>query len=244
MKLLIAVKSCAEDMQRGAHQAIRETWGRDFKNSDLRFFIGIGDSNWILDEDEVFLLAPDDYDGLPQKTKSILKYSLEREYDYTFLCDVDTFLMPSKLMNCGFEKYDYSGRFGFTVPLGQKYIYRDNRGIVNENAYIAASGGLGYFLSKKAAEIVVQHEPDTWAEDLWVANVLGPKIATREITAAHLDEFECHISWHFRRTSRYPIFKPSMQHEAYQLGNPTLMYEKERQESKRLYQNEKKRLGQ
>ena len=37
-KLLVAVKSCQYDKTRGAHSLVREMWGRQIKDSDVRFF--------------------------------------------------------------------------------------------------------------------------------------------------------------------------------------------------------------
>jgi hypothetical protein len=192
-----------------------------------------------LQDDEFVVDAPDDYEGLPLKTKEILKWSLRNGYDFTFLCDTDSFLIVQGLMACGFEKYDYCGRFGRAVSLGVPYRYTDSRGIVEENHYLTASGGLGYFLSRKAAEIVVSGEPTSWAEDMWVAQVMGPLIAFGQIKAKDLDEFECQVSWHFHHGARLPrpMTTPEMQYESYRLGNPSLMY---KAEQKKVFESRKK----
>lgn len=244
-RLLIAVKSCWQDKDRGCHTAIRETWGKDVDNhhADLVFFLG--DLNRETSEsDELVLNCPDDYDSLPFKTKEILQCMLAFEYTHCFLCDVDTFVIPGKLMTSGYEQYDYSGSFGCSQPPGVPYCYTDTRGNIDEEHYVAASGGVGYFLSRKAAKFIVQAEPKTWAEDLFVAHVLGPLIGTGEftgeITARYLQDFEANVSWHFRRTTKYRMFQPEMQYEAYLLGNPTRMYDLERQE---LKEAREKRMG-
>ena len=41
-------------------------------------------------------------------------------------------------------------------------------------AFAWMSGGHGYFVSRKAAEYVVNSTPNIWAEDVFVGQVLGP----------------------------------------------------------------------
>lgn len=186
MRLLLAIKSCQRDLDRGYHDAIRQTWGRDTRGADLQFFTGAD------------LNAPDDYDSLPFKTREILRRSIQSGYDFTFLCDTDTFIIPSRLMSCDFQRYDFSGRFGSMPELGKTFNYRDQRGVYN-NIHPWPSGGVGYFVSRKAAEIVVATDPVVWAEDMFVGQALGPHIQSGAITAKDLPGFECCVSWHFPR---------------------------------------------
>ena len=127
-------------------------------------------------EDEIMLLdIPDGYDFLPYKTKAILDFSVSIGAEFTFLCDVDTFLIYSKLVRSGYDNYDY---FGVNTRIwGQPFIYNavDRHG---QDHFIANclpwhSGGFGYFVSRRAAEYVITQEPMSWAEDLFVGNVLG-----------------------------------------------------------------------
>ena len=200
-KVLIAVKSCHDDLDKGCHQTIRETWGKYIVDPTLRFFQGrtSGFECNVIDEiqDVVILPVLDDYDHLPFKTKEILEYSLSAGYDYTFLCDVDTFLIPSKLLQTDFQNYDYSGRFGSEPKIGTTFSYKDGRGIRHEHCHPWASGGFGYFLSRKAAQIVVDTESKMWAEDMMVGDILGPKIISGEIKAADLQHFENEASYHY-----------------------------------------------
>lgn len=200
MKTLIAVKSCHSDMDQGCHGTILETWGKDI---DLRFFIGCERptySNLTYDcfhEKTIDLDVHDDYDHLPQKTQAICRWFVNSDYEYIFLCDVDTFLLPSKLLKIGYEDYDYSGRFGTAHPMGKPFLYKDGRGMRHPKCYTWASGGFGYFLSKDAAKLIAASIPNTWAEDMWVGDCLGEKIANGEITAADLQNFENVASWHY-----------------------------------------------
>lgn len=192
MRLLIGVKSCSRDLENGSHEVIRQTWGRDVQGADLRFFIGRGE---ISKADEVAVDAPDDYDSLPLKTREILRWSIVSRYDFTFLCDTDTFVVPSKLMTCGFDSFDVSGRFNGHDPKDGPFHYRDERGEY-PLIYPWPSGGWGYFISKAAAEIVVANDPNVWAEDMYVGQALGPDVVSGKIKARHLLHLSNCVSWH------------------------------------------------
>lgn len=204
MQLLIAVKSCHKHALEGYHEAIRRTWGSDLpKNVELRFFVGMpGDyKNWQPDETQIH--EDDNYDELPKKTRGILRWFLERSYDFIFLCDTDTFCLPWKLIGCGFEKYDVSGRFGTHPEIGTTFEHRDDRGNFIEKCHPWPSGGVGYFLSRKAASTVVDTEPMTWAEDLYVGQACGPDIQEDVLWARDIPDFEAQVSWHFPRRLHY-----------------------------------------
>ena len=196
-RLLIAVKSCHRDRDRGDHQVIRETWGRNLPlSADLRFFVG-GKQDFVL-SDESAVDCEDDYDSLPYKTREICRWFLKTVYDFVYLCDTDTFVIPNRLIACGFQNYDYSGRFGSTIPMGTTFDYKDSRGSY-PGIYNWASGGIGYYLSRKAAKIVVETEPTIWAEDAYVGQSLGGHIKSGDIKAWDIPEFECSCAWHWPR---------------------------------------------
>ena len=214
-KLLVAVKSCLRDAKEGYNQAIRDTWGKHFGDVPVRFFIG---NSWLaecdepvyLKDDEISLNCLDDYDSLPYKTKAICKYVFPF-YDHIFLCDTDTFVIPDKLLTCGFEKYDYAGRFGHMPALGTTFTYQnDGRNNRVEDCHPWASGGVGYSLSSRAAKLVSQTEPMSWAEDLFVGQCIGPKIQSGEMIGWDIPEFECQTAWHFpRRMHGNKVYHPS-----------------------------------
>lgn len=205
MNILIAIKSCYQARHSGSHVEIRDTWSRNFEGNlaDIRFFegdvgqqIGIGIAS--MDFDEIFLYGcPDDYLSLPFKTQRILRWAEDKNYDYIFLCDNDTFVKP-ELLKSGFEKYDYIGcfngleTFNCTDINGNHYLlpktfeYTDEYGNYFPLTYSWASGGWGYFLSKKAARLVASNTPTGWAEDFWVGQVLGPLVHRRNITCKNI----------------------------------------------------------
>jgi hypothetical protein len=193
MKLLVAVKSCASHLDLGYHYKIRETWGTGL---NVKFFIG--DNLRKHEADEVILDAPDDYHSLPKKTQAICQWATGKMIDYLFICDTDTFVVPSMLLTCGFGQFDYVGKIDkpFGEPFPYQSVDRDGQPHFYPRCYPWASGGYGYFLSRKAFTIIADKTPaGFWAEDMWVGNVLGPLYATGEITMFHTPPNE--YSWHF-----------------------------------------------
>jgi hypothetical protein len=187
--LLIAVKSCRQDLDRGYHDAIRATWGQALRGRAIvRFFIGHTATDYFmahpradartLQSDEVEIDAADDYHSLPFKTRAICSWATTKNISHVFLCDTDTYVNAGKLLSCGYERYDYTGKI--SRPLGVTFPYDavDRSGVSHriDNCHPWASGGFGYFLSKSAASLIADTYPKGWAEDLWVGQVLGPEI--------------------------------------------------------------------
>ena len=210
LKLLTAVKSCVRDERNGANRAIRETWGEGLDN--LRFIVGQrpnGDPPFHFPADVLQLACPDDYHGLPRKTRAILDFSLGAARDFTFLCDVDTFVRPDRLLASGFQQYDLTGMIGGNLEAGKYFPW--------------PSGGAGYWLSRKAAQIVVNSPPsDEWAEDRMIGQILGPHITAAEITAFNHpgyhrvfrdDPLACDVTMHFDGKGRKKDYTPKWQYE-------------------------------
>ena len=110
------------------------------------------------------------------------------------LCDTDTYLDLSKLMDSGFQNYDYSG-----APINPKEAafgiqYKEMRTNYNNFVvrpfYAYISGGHGTILSKRAAEIIATAPCGLWnSEDLIIGQILGPLIQDGKVTAKVLDNF-------------------------------------------------------
>lgn len=171
MKLLIAIKSCEYDRNRGAHQLVRDTWGQDVTGADLFFFTA---RTGCADSDEIIVNAPDDYPGLPFKTREIIRYTIGRDYDFIFLCDTGSFLIPHHLMEYNFKNSDYLGYWGLSSGT---FPYTDGDSRYQTSSFISkcypwASGG-GYSLSRRAMGLIADEEPNVFSEDLWVAQVLA-----------------------------------------------------------------------
>src|ERR1700722_15841442 len=119
MSLLVAVKSCNQHRDLGHHNVIRETWG---KSLDVKFFLGGGMGK--NEPDELRLDCPDDYHSLPLKTREICKWAMGKKVDHLFICDTDSYVIPSKLLTCGYEQYDYAGKIDreFGVPFAYQAV--------------------------------------------------------------------------------------------------------------------------
>ena len=170
MRILVAIPSCRAHA--AYQQAQRDTWIRDIPsgiNVHCRFFLGreSGIESGVVDEtgDEVYLgsdaFIPErglkKYPTLPQKTKQICDYALLAGYDYIFKTDTDTLINIKNLLNSGFANSEYSGGYNW------------------EEVGEFCSGGAGYWLSRKAMQIVADSEVEYWAEDVFVSLALREK---------------------------------------------------------------------
>ena len=196
--IYFAIKSCQADVKSGANQAIRDTWLKLLPpNVGHRFYIG-GKPRVRLVDDETYVDACDGNgkvesngpEHLPKKSLAILKDFLTTNADHLFMCDTDLYVIPKLLFGCGFENYDYSGVFSPLYPIGVRLeSFKDNLGQIISPFYAYASTHACFF-SRKAAEAVVRHFPDTsvhWADDFMIGQTLGPLVVSGKITAGHLD---------------------------------------------------------
>lgn len=202
-RVLIAVESC--HLHRGLQQAQRETWFGDICATDKRFFLG--GPTTVGNEDEVFLDVDDSYNGLPYKTRAVCKWAVEHDFDFTFKCDTDTLFNP-------WNWFDFDKRLDY---LGGENA--DAVSFSNEPVQFA-SGGAGYWLSRKAMEIVAAAKiPQTTAEDVFVASALKDAGISpvwhsgyRWRPGADIDKdvVSLHLSSAYQKK-----YKPEMMHEVY-----------------------------
>jgi hypothetical protein len=100
--------------------------------------------------DTIITHTPDDYQHVPWKTQYQAQWALTLGAPRVFICDVDTYIDPIRLV-ANIPTEDYVG-------------HRCDEG--------HASGGNGYYLSQRAAAIVAQSHPEPGYADLWVGRVL------------------------------------------------------------------------
>lgn len=146
---------------------------------DVRFFMASIDNVTVnYQSDETALRCVDDYNALPFKTREICRWARGKAVDYVLLVDTDTYVnvknIPMEIVG-----YDYAGKID--RPIGKPFRYetvdrQENKEVI-QRCYPWASGGWGYFLSKKALESVAFDYPSSWAEDLWVGQVIGAEEA-------------------------------------------------------------------
>ncbi len=103
----------------------------------------------------LLLPGPSDYRSLPQRTRAFCQWAIARDdWDYLFKCDDDTYVSISRLVR---------------YPLTADYIGAEWAPGVGY-----ASGGAGYFLSRRAAEVVAEHlTQKEGPEDMYVRDVLA-----------------------------------------------------------------------
>lgn len=115
-------------------------------------------------DDEVVVACPDGYLYLGHKTWHSHKWALDNGYDHIFQCFPDTFIHIPRLMDSGFEDFDF---IGWEIKSASKGKY--------------PAGGNGYWTSRKATELMLQEPVDDWAEDRWA----GKALARRGINLHH-----------------------------------------------------------
>jgi hypothetical protein len=90
--------------------------------------------------DEAILMGvKDDYHHTYEKNNAIIRWALARGCNHLFTCDVDTYVVVPRLLACEFEEHDYMG-------------HRCDEG--------HAGGGYGYWLSRRAMEILRDDPPN------------------------------------------------------------------------------------
>lgn len=188
MKSLIVISSCYDFELNGNNDVVRNTWLRDLpKDVDYRFVIGVGqggESNTR--PDYLHVPALDDYGHLTYKTQQSHKWAFEQGYDFVFQCFPDTFVVPCRLFSCPFMDYDYYGDF--------RGEGKDSENLANGQDY--ASGGAGYWLSRRACEVIKdapilgvwRDELMVYVEDMWVGNILGKYNKTADVKLKYFDD--------------------------------------------------------
>lgn len=158
MKILLAITSC--HAQRHFQDSQRNTWLRDVVskyqfNVEHRFFLGRDRTmlNGLPTHDEVWLDIPDTLEYCTHKTITQCRWAAQRDFDYVFKCDPDTLVRPKELLASDFGRYDHLGA---------------------ENGEFI-SGGAGYWLSRRAFELVASQpfpDPPRADEDVFVSKIV------------------------------------------------------------------------
>lgn len=194
MKVLAGIMGCGLHSERGFHDAIRETWGKEASDAgmDVIFFMGEGATR--NSPDEVILDVPDSKETLLYKVVAMCRRALDEDYDYLFKINTNTYVnMLPLFFRPPFTRHtDYSG--AQVGKVGEPY------GDMGIHGWIQ---GHASWLSRKAMEIVVRDAvpyalrnmarlmpwngiiaPYLHSEDLWIGQVLTPYL--KELTV-HVD---------------------------------------------------------
>lgn len=163
--VLVVVFSCVPYLEtRGP--ALRAGWLRLLAGMGIPHVIVTGGGDGTLSGDVLRLDAPDDYEGLPQKTLAAIRWVREEtDFGHMLKIDDDCFLnAPAFFRALNYRRFDYYGRRLSLVP-GQmdRRWHQDKsaskgarRGFDKSpepSAY--ADGGSGYVLGRRAMEAVL-----------------------------------------------------------------------------------------
>lgn len=159
MRPVIIIGSCRAFEVSNHNEAIRRTW---LAQNHVPYFFALGQGGGPVEKDCRVFDVDDSYLGLTAKMIAARKHALDTGHDWIFQCYADTYVYSARLMRCGFEQFDYYGHF----PLEGLATHE----LATPGCY--ASGGPGYWLSEKASRILVEEQPDHWAEDLWCGRVM------------------------------------------------------------------------
>lgn len=133
---------------RVSQQIDRETWLQNCP-IDYKFFLGNPEFNFNTTPDRITCpatdelilhLSPDDTRGGWHKVRALVQWAISQRYDYLFKCDVDTYVCVLRLLRSGFEQHDYVGPYG-----GAGYwLSRRAMDILSKSEYIAGLGEDGW----------------------------------------------------------------------------------------------------
>ncbi|MEP3847092.1 MAG: glycosyltransferase [Paracoccaceae bacterium] len=163
---LVLVFSCKPYLETRI-PAIRRGWAEDLKSLGIPYLIVVGDGDGQIDGDVLSLDAPDDYEGLPQKTLAALTWAkANTNIGHVVKIDDDCFLnAPVWFGNLTYLKFDYFGR-RLKRKVGQtdrnwhreKSTTARGRNELDKSPEPSeyADGGSGYALSRQAVEIALE----------------------------------------------------------------------------------------
>lgn len=143
--------------------ALRDGWLSQLNDLGVPYIVVVGDGDDRQEGDIVYLNAPDDYEGLPQKTlKTIAWVRDNTRYAYMLKIDDDCFLnAPLYFDTLTYRKFDYFGRRLTRVPGQMDRAWHQSKSSstrgrmefdksIEPSSY--ADGGSGYSLSRDAME--------------------------------------------------------------------------------------------
>jgi len=153
-QLNIFIGICSSHRYAERRAAVRETWLKQLPDAVTAFFF-VGEGPRLEEPDVLQLPAGDGYDRLPEKVRTFCRHVLAHyQFDYMFKCDDDTYVCVERLFDLLQDDSDFIGSAD-----------QAHKGF--------ASGGAGYFLSRKALRLVAEATaPGSGAEDVWVGKLL------------------------------------------------------------------------
>ena len=137
LKIIVFITSC-EKCRNTRLIDCKNTWVNHLKKYNIPYYFVIGKprmkKEFMIQDDILYVKCFDTYNHLPDKTRLIIKWFNNNDYDYLLKCDDDSFLYVNNLYN---------------YELNADYIGKELKTEKSNNEPFMA--GCGYFLSKKAA---------------------------------------------------------------------------------------------
>ncbi|MCA0922804.1 glycosyltransferase family 2 protein [Pseudooceanicola nanhaiensis] len=145
---------------------MRASWLADLEALGIPYVIVVGDGDGRIEGDIVHLDAPDDYEGLPQKTLKTVEWVYENtDFSYMLKIDDDCFVnVDEYFFSQSYRKFHYYGRHITRDPGSMNRAWhheksRSERGRMEldkspePSSY--ADGGGGYMLSRRAMQALL-----------------------------------------------------------------------------------------
>lgn len=157
---LVTVFSCLPNLTTRI-PPMREGWLSLLKALDVPYVIIVGNGDGRIEGDVLHVDAPDDYEGLPQKTMATIRWVHENtNFGYLLKIDDDCFLNPEEFFHSlSYRKYDFHGRI-LTRHRGETDRAWHNEKSTSERGRFEldkspepstyADGGSGYTVSRTA----------------------------------------------------------------------------------------------
>ncbi|WP_212525594.1 glycosyltransferase family 2 protein [Actibacterium sp. MT2.3-13A] len=199
---IVTVFSCRPNLDSRV-AAMRAGWLSLLRTVGVPYVVIVGDGDGRREGDVVHVAAPDDYEGLPQKTLAAIRWVHDNTaFTYMLKIDDDCFLNPAEFFHSlSYRKFDYYGRILTRRPGQmdrawhcQKATSARGRMELDKSPEPStyADGGSGYTLSRRAmaAALAAADSPEgrqliqvSFMED----KLLGDLLALRGIRPADED---------------------------------------------------------
>ena len=183
--------------------ALREGWLSLLKRLGIPYVFVIGDGDGRQEGDIVHLDAPDDYEGLPQKTLAAVQWVRDNtSHAHMIKIDDDCFLnAPLFFKSLSYRKFDYYGRKLTRVPGQMDRAWHQAKSASERGQHEIdrspepssyADGGSGYTLSRRAMDALLQAAQSPQGQRLIAASfmedkLVGDLLALRGIAVADED---------------------------------------------------------
>jgi glycosyltransferase involved in cell wall biosynthesis len=167
--------------------ALRAGWLSLLGDLGIPYVFVIGDGDGRQEGDIVHLDAPDDYEGLPQKTLAAVQWVRDNTpHAHMIKIDDDCFLnAPLFFESLSYRKFDYYGRKLTRVPGQMDRAWHQAKSTSDRGQHEIdrspepssyADGGSGYALSRRAMEALLQAAQSPQGQRLIAASFMEDKL--------------------------------------------------------------------